>query len=179
MTESTRPPAMADVYVAVGANIDPESNILAAFDKLAERVRIVATSSFYRTPALGRPEQPPFLNGVWQVETDIGPRPLRSRVLRAVECELGRVRTEDRYAARPIDLDIAVYGDVVIDEPGLRIPDPGIRERAFLAVPLLELAPGLVLPDTGETLADLVVVRNKDLERVPKLTAMLKERLNR
>ncbi|MFW6158917.1 MAG: 2-amino-4-hydroxy-6-hydroxymethyldihydropteridine diphosphokinase [Planctomycetota bacterium] len=179
MTESTRPPATADVYVAVGANIDPESNILAAFDRLARWVRVVATSSFYRTPALGRPEQPPFLNGVWQVATDVGPRPLKSRVLRAVESELGRVRTEDRYAARPIDLDIAVYGDLVIVERGLRIPDPDIRERAFLAVPLLELAPGLVLPDTGEALADLAVVRNPELERVPKLTAVLKERLNR
>ncbi len=169
---------MADVYVAVGANIEPESSIPAAFDRLARRVRIRATSTFYRTEPLGRADQPAFLNGVWQLDTEVAPRPLKFEILRGIESELGRRRTKDRNAPRIIDLDIVLYGRMVIDEPGLHIPDPDIRERAFVAVPLLELAPGLVLPDTGERLADLPVARNNGLESAVELTRTLKERVN-
>ena len=77
-------------------------------------------------------------------------------MLRRIESELGRVRSADRYAPRTIDLDLLLYGDLVIDEPGLRIPDPDIRIRPFIAVPLLELEPGLVMPDTGEAIAGLI-----------------------
>ncbi len=169
---------MADVYVAVGANIEPESSIPAAFERLAGRVRIRATSTFYRTAPVGRTDQPPFLNGVWQLDTEVAPRPLKFEILRGIESELGRRRSKDRNAPRIIDLDIVLYDRMVIDEPGLRLPDPDIRERAFVAVPLLELAPGLALPDTGEPLADLPVVRNTDLETAVELTRILKERLN-
>jgi 2-amino-4-hydroxy-6-hydroxymethyldihydropteridine diphosphokinase len=146
-------------YIAVGSNIEPEKNIPEALERLKRYAQIKAISTFYRTLPITRPEQPSFLNGVWQIDTAGKARTLKFEILRRIEAELGRVRTEDRYAARTIDLDIALYGDAVIDEPDLHIPDPDIRRRPFIAVPLLELAPCLVLPDTGEQLSSLTTTR--------------------
>ena len=145
-----------DAFVSVGANIDPERNVVEALRLLRQSVRITGVSTFYRTKAVGRPKQQDFLNGVWKVATDIAPRSLKFDVLRDIERRLGRIRRADKYAARTIDLDVILHGDAVIDEPDLHIPDPDIRTRAFVAVPLLELAPELRLPDTGEALAKLV-----------------------
>jgi len=142
--------------VSVGANIDPERNVVEALRLLGQRVRITGVSTFYRTKAVGRPQQQDFLNGVCKVATNASPRALKFDILRDIERQLGRVRTADKYAARTIDLDVMLHADAVIDEPDLHIPDPDIRTRAFVAVPLLELAPELRLPDTGEALATLV-----------------------
>ena len=90
---------------------------------------------------------------VWHIQTAVSARALKFGILRGIETDLGHARSADKYAARPIDLDLAVYGDAVIDEPDLHVPDPDIRERPFVAVPLLGLAPNLVMPDTGEPLA--------------------------
>jgi len=143
-------------YIAVGSNIEPEQNILKGLGLLAQHVPITAVSTFYRTEALGRPEQPSFLNGACAVLTYAEPRRLKFDILRCIEDAVGRVRMADKYAPRPLDLDIALYGGIVADEDGLQIPDPDIRKRPFLAVPLLELAPEAVLPDSGERLADIV-----------------------
>jgi len=140
-------------YVAVGSNLQPEANIPAALERLLSFVRVTASSTFYRTAALRRPGDPEFLNGVWQIETPLNARALKFSVLRGIENELGRIRGVDRYAPRTLDLDLLVYGEAAINEPGLRVPDPDIRSRPFLAAPLLELSAGLVLADTGETLA--------------------------
>jgi 2-amino-4-hydroxy-6-hydroxymethyldihydropteridine diphosphokinase len=147
---------MPRVFIGVGSNIDPESSIPAALRTLGERVRIVGVSTFYRTPAVGCLDGPDFYNGVVEIETDIPPRELKFEVLRRVEDALGRVRGTDKNAPRPIDLDIAAYGDALIDEPDLVIPDPNIAKRAFLAVPLLELEPALTLPGANAKLADVV-----------------------
>lgn len=150
------PEQTVTAYIGVGSNIAPEQNIVLAIDLLKQRVAVTGCSTFYRTAPLDRPDQPVFLNGVWQIETTLTAQVLKSDVLRSIEAELGRKRTEDKYAARPIDLDVLLYGDRVIDEPDLKIPDPDIRTRSFISVPLLELDPQLVLPDTRETLASLV-----------------------
>jgi 7,8-dihydro-6-hydroxymethylpterin-pyrophosphokinase len=90
------------------------------------------------------------------------------------------VRKADKYAARTIDLDIAVYDDAVIDEPDLRIPDPDIRSRPFIAIPLLELAPKLILPDTGERLSSLAIVKGREgLDPVYDFTEELRGRSTR
>jgi len=143
-------------YLGVGSNIDPETNLIAALDRLRRVVRVTGVSTVYRTAPLGRPEQASYLNGVWRIETGLGARPLKYDVLRPLESALGRVRTADRDAARTIDLDVLLYGDLVVDEPGLKLPDPALGERVFLAVPLLELAPDLVLPGTNEPLRAVV-----------------------
>ncbi|UCD29308.1 MAG: 2-amino-4-hydroxy-6-hydroxymethyldihydropteridine diphosphokinase, partial [Planctomycetota bacterium] len=119
------------VFIAVGSNIDPEINILQALKRIKEPVKITGISTFYQTPPIERPVQQPFLNGVWRIETLMSARTLKFNCLRTIENELGRVRTEDKYAARTIDLDIIIYGDMVIDEPDLQIPDPDIYTRSF------------------------------------------------
>ena len=173
-------PTPVDAYIAVGANIEPERHILLALDRLAEEAQVLATSTFYRTSPIGRPEQPEYLNGVWHIQTTVPARTLKFGILRDIETELGRTRGADRYAARPIDLDLVVYGDATIDEPDLRIPDPDIRERPFVAAPLLELAPHLVMPDTGEPLACLPAARpSAGMEAAEDLTRQLKKRLLR
>lgn len=147
---------MVQVFLGVGSNIDPRRNLLKALEALVRRVRVTGLSSVYRTAPIDRSEQPAFLNCVWRIETAVSAFGLKFDLLMAIEEELGRVRTADRYAARTIDLDILLYGEAVIDQPDLRVPDPDIRVRPFIAVPLLELAPELVLPDTGERLSLLV-----------------------
>jgi len=162
-------------YIAVGSNIHPETNIPAALDKLMRFVRVTASSTFYRTAPLSAPGtpagkgaratggnvgatsrgDPEFLNGVWRIETGLDARALKFTVLRRIEEELGRTRGTNRYAPRTIDLDLLIYGSMAINEPDLRVPDPDIRSRPFLAVPLLQLAPDLVLADNGERLADV------------------------
>lgn len=147
---------MATVYVGVGSNIDPERNIPDAMRALRSRARITGVSAFYRTPPLGAPGDPEFFNGVVRIETDLEPSELRADVLRRIEDDLGRRRTSDPNSPRPIDLDIILYEERVSREGGIIIPAPDIRTRAFVAVPLLELAPDLVLPDDGARLKDLV-----------------------
>jgi 2-amino-4-hydroxy-6-hydroxymethyldihydropteridine diphosphokinase len=143
-------------YVSVGANIAPEKHIPIALALLAERVEVTAISTFFHSRPLRRPDQEEFLNGAVQIRTPLAPRVLKFDVLRAIEARLGRVRTADKHAARVIDLDLLLYGDAVLSEEDLTLPDPDIRQRNFIAVPLLELDATLRLPDTGERLADLV-----------------------
>jgi len=146
---------MARAFVAVGSNIDPEDNIRRAVRLLARRTRIVAVSTFYRSSPVGPPGQPAFVNGVVEIETDLHPLELKRTVLRRLEACMGRVRTEDKYAPRVIDLDLVIYGDRTADTPELTLPDPQIRTRPFLAVPLAELAPDLPLPGDGRAMREL------------------------
>ncbi|MGD9495227.1 MAG: 2-amino-4-hydroxy-6-hydroxymethyldihydropteridine diphosphokinase [Armatimonadota bacterium] len=171
---------MARVLIAVGSNIDPKRNILAAVRALGRRVRIVGVSTIYRSGPLERPGQPDFHNGAIECETDIPPRELKLGVLRGIEADLGRVRTEDKHAARTIDLDLAVYDGVSIAEPDLTIPDPEIAHRPFLAVPLAELAPDLELPGVGRTLSEIAsAFRAHGMEPLPQYTHVLREGIGR
>lgn len=145
---------MTRAYIAVGSNIQPRRHIADALERLAAQVSIEAVSAFYRTAPLDRPEQEDFLNGVLAADTGLLPRELKFETLRPIEAALGRVRTEDKYAPRTIDLDLLVYGDLVMDEPGLVLPDPEVLERVFLLWPLLEVAPDLVWPGTGRPLSE-------------------------
>jgi len=144
------------VYLGVGSNIDPERNVPRALELLRRVVTVTGASTFYQPLPRDRPEQAPFYNGAVQCQTNIPLPELKRRVLRKIEAELGRVRTTDKHAARPIDLDVLLYGDAVTCDEGGRVPDPDIGARPFLAVPLLELAPDLVLPDSRTPLQALV-----------------------
>jgi 2-amino-4-hydroxy-6-hydroxymethyldihydropteridine diphosphokinase len=145
-------------YVGLGANLgDRESTIRRAIELLAAEpaVEVVAVSSLRETDPVGYAEQPRFLNGVAAVETELGPRTLLDRLL-AVERKLGRVRDEGpRFGPRTIDLDLLLYGDEVLDEPGLTVPHPRLAERLFVLEPLYELDPELTLPD-GRAVRDLL-----------------------
>ena len=142
-------------FIAVGSNVDAERNVADALELLGRRLRIVAVSNFYRTPALGPPGRPDFLNGVVEIETDLKPRELKRSILLEIEDALGRERGDDRNAPRTIDLDLVLYGRLVSDEAGFVLPAPEILERAFVALPLLELDQNLVLPGTISPLREL------------------------
>lgn len=149
-------------------------------EALQREVDVLAVSTVFRSRPVERPEQADFLNCVFAIQTDAGARALKFEVLRAIETKLGRTRLADKHAPRTIDLDIAIYGDEVIDEPDLTVPDPDVRTRPFVAAPLLELAPELVLPDTRERLASLAVAHDRSgLIAAPSVTARLRERLKR
>ncbi len=165
-------------FIGVGANLDPEAHILQALRRLRALVRLERLSTFYRTPPLTHPAQPPFINGVVEVETDFTPHGLKYDVLREIEAELGRERGGDRYAPRPIDLDLLLYDQLVLDEDGVRLPDPEIPRRAFIAIPLCELAPALKLPDTGLPICQAAAALSTvGLTPLPDFTAALCEAL--
>jgi len=134
-------------FIGVGLNIGPEDNIREALRRLAQSTRLVSISTFYREPAIGHREQPDFYNGVVAIDTDLPPAMLKWQVLRPIEALLGRHRSADKYASRTIDLDLLVYGDSVVSSSELTLPDPDIRKRPFIAIPLSEVAPALILPD--------------------------------
>jgi 2-amino-4-hydroxy-6-hydroxymethyldihydropteridine diphosphokinase len=140
---------MPRAFIGIGSNIEPEENIREALRLLAKSARIVSISTFYREPAVDRPEEPDFYNGVVAIDTDLSPITLKWKVLRAIEAALGRRRSADKYASRTIDLDLLLYGDSVLSSNELTLPEPDVLKRAFIAVPLSEIAPELVLPGFG------------------------------
>jgi len=148
---------MKRVYVGIGSNLgDREVNIRQAVDQLAElpQTRLVRLSSLYDSDPVGGPEQPPFLNAVAMLETDLSPRQLLWN-LNLIESRLGRVRAE-RWGPRTIDLDILFYGNLVVDEPDLTLPHPEIENRAFVLIPLNELDPFLPHPRTGRVVSEML-----------------------
>jgi 2-amino-4-hydroxy-6-hydroxymethyldihydropteridine diphosphokinase len=139
-------------FVGIGSNLgEPESQIGSAVELLAaeDGIELVAVSTLRETEPVGYLDQPSFLNGAARVETELPARELLKRLL-AIESRLGRVRGEGpRFGPRTIDLDLLVYGDQTIDEPGLTVPHPRLAERRFVLEPLAELAPDLEIPGLG------------------------------
>lgn len=153
---------MAKVFVGVGSNIDPEKNIIATIKLLKASVTIIGLSTFFRTPPFGDPGAPDFINGEVMIETDIAPINLKFDVLRGIENSLGRVRTEKKCSPRTIDLDIMVYGNAIFNEPNLVIPDPEIFTRAFIATPIAELDPDLIVPGSDKCISDIAELLGTD-----------------
>jgi 2-amino-4-hydroxy-6-hydroxymethyldihydropteridine diphosphokinase len=138
-------------YVGLGANLgDREGTIERALELLRAEpaIEVVAVSRLRETDPVGYFDQPRFLNGAAAVETELSPRELLERLL-AVERALGRAREGPRFGPRTIDLDLLLYGDRVVAEPGLRVPHPRLHERQFALEPLAELDPSLVVPGAG------------------------------
>jgi 2-amino-4-hydroxy-6-hydroxymethyldihydropteridine diphosphokinase len=151
----TNPPARA--YIGLGANLgDRKTTIGRAVELLRDTpgIDVVAVSQLRETEPVGYLDQPRFLNGVAALDTQLPPRALLERLLE-VERELGRSRDGPRFGPRTIDLDVLVYGDSVVDEPGLEIPHPRLHERQFVLEPLAELDRDLVVPERGRV-ADLL-----------------------
>jgi 2-amino-4-hydroxy-6-hydroxymethyldihydropteridine diphosphokinase len=138
-------------YIGLGSNLgDRDAFLRRALDLLrAEpRIEVTAVSSVRETDPVGLVDQPRFLNAVARIETDLAPRELLDRMLGA-ERQLGRRRDGPRSGPRTIDLDLLLYGDEEVDEPGLIVPHPRLTERRFVLEPLHELDPGLVVPGRG------------------------------
>ena len=139
------------VYIGVGANLgDREATIRAALERLGtqEEIEGVRLSSLRETDPVGYADQPRFLNGAAALETRLTARELLERML-AVERDLGRTRHGPRFGPRTIDLDLLLYEDEVLEEPGLTLPHARLHERRFALEPLAELSPDLVLPGRG------------------------------
>jgi 2-amino-4-hydroxy-6-hydroxymethyldihydropteridine diphosphokinase len=142
-------------YIGLGSNLgDREETIRRALDALGRRTSVVAVSSFRETEPWGVEEQPPFLNAAAAIETELPPRELLDTLL-SIERGLGRVRSGMRYGPRTIDLDLLLYDELELDEPGLTVPHPHLHERRFALEPLAELEPALVVPGRG-TVSDLL-----------------------
>ncbi|HET6697227.1 MAG TPA: 2-amino-4-hydroxy-6-hydroxymethyldihydropteridine diphosphokinase [Gaiellaceae bacterium] len=145
-------------YVGLGSNLgDREGTIRRAVELLGEQpgIEIVAVSTLRDTDPVGYEDQPRFLNGAVALEVDLSARALLDELLE-VERELGRDRSrETRWGPRTIDLDLLLYGEETVDEPGLTVPHPRLAERQFVLEPLSELDPDLTLPD-GRAVRDLV-----------------------
>jgi 2-amino-4-hydroxy-6-hydroxymethyldihydropteridine diphosphokinase len=140
-------------YVALGSNLgDREGTLRSALEALAAEpgIDVVAVSRFYDTEPVGYVDQPRFLNGAAALETELPARALLERLL-AVELCFGRSREDvPPQGPRTLDLDLLLYGDAEIDEPGLRVPHPRLHERRFVLEPLADLDPALEVPGNGQ-----------------------------
>jgi len=148
---------MKRVYVGIGSNLgDREVNIRQAVDQLAElpQTRLVRLSSLYDSDPVGLLDQPPFLNAVAMLESDLVPRQLLWN-LNLIEHRLGRERSL-HWGPRTIDLDILFYSNLVLDEPDLVIPHPEVENRAFVLIPLNEIDPFLPHPRTGLVVSEML-----------------------
>jgi 2-amino-4-hydroxy-6-hydroxymethyldihydropteridine diphosphokinase len=137
-------------FVGIGSNLgDREAQLSQAIELLsaADAVEVTGVSQIRETEPVGPVAQGPFLNGAVRVETALAPRELLDRLL-AIERRMGRVRSE-RFGPRTIDLDLLLYGDEVVDEPGLTVPHPRLKERRFALEPLSDLDPSLTIPGSG------------------------------
>ena len=165
------PAAPVPAWVAIGGN---QGQVRATLEAAIEAIdalpgtRVLQRSSLYRTPAWGRTDQPDFINGVLAVETTLAAPDLLANLL-GNERRFGRLRDEDagRWAPRTLDLDLLLHDDQVLELPGLSLPHPRLHERAFVLVPLAEIAPGLVVPGRGRVDGLLAKVDASGIEAIP------------
>ncbi len=154
MNESdSQPDSPAKVYLALGSNIRPEHFLPLAVDELSRKFTLLALSSAWKTPAVGF-QGHDFLNAIVEIETILSPVALKFRILRPLEARLGRVRTDDKYASRTIDIDILKYDDQLLDKE--------LWKQPHLAVPMAELAPTLTNPKTGKSIRETALALSQD-----------------
>jgi len=145
------------VYLGLGSNLaDPLGQLRAAIEALQAipQTTVAAVSPFYVSDPLGPPDQPCYVNAVAALDTDLEPLALLD-ALQRIELEQGRVRKDERWGPRTLDLDILLFGERQLDEPRLTVPHYHMHARAFVLYPLADLAPQLRLPD-GRSLSELL-----------------------
>jgi len=148
---------MTRVYIALGSNLaNPLHQVQSALNALAElpQTTLIATSSLYRTPPLGPQDQPDYLNAVVALDTDLSAENLLDHTQK-IELEHGRVRKDERWGPRTLDLDILLFGDEIINTERLTVPHYDMKNRQFMLYPLAEIAPELRFP-SGESLQTVI-----------------------
>jgi 2-amino-4-hydroxy-6-hydroxymethyldihydropteridine diphosphokinase len=153
--DDDRPAPSNLALLSLGSNIEPEKNLPAAVRELSSYGRVSRISGVWESPPVGAPDQPDYLNAALLLETPLSARELKETALAAVEAGLGRVRGADRFAPRTIDIDIMYFNRERLRLGRRSIPDPEALERPFVAIPLAEIAPDYIHPETGETLAEI------------------------
>jgi len=172
-------PFLTKAYIGVGSNIDTEKNIEKSLLLLKKQVKVSKVSTFYRTRPLEEKVQNDFYNGIFEIYTDCDARKLKFTILNSVESECHRERSHDKYAPRTIDLDLLLFGDLVMREKDLYIPDPEIYNRSFIAIPLYELDRKLVMPDTHQSIYEIKkTFAPNGLRPVKTFTELLKRRIS-
>jgi 2-amino-4-hydroxy-6-hydroxymethyldihydropteridine diphosphokinase len=164
MDENT---ASTTAFIGLGANLgDPQAQVRRALLALAglPGMLLVAASSLYRSAPVGHAAQPDFVNAVARIETRLGAQALLGELL-ATEARFGRVR-QFPDAPRTLDLDLLLYGDRVIAEPGLIVPHPRMHERAFVLAPLAEIAPDIAIPGKGRAKTLLAACSDQKIEKI-------------
>ena len=155
-------------FIGLGSNmVNPSSQVrqaMQSIDQLPE-TRVLARSSLYRSAPVGYLEQPDFINAVVQVETELAPRDLLQALLE-LEQQQGRTR-EFLNSPRTLDLDVLLYDDLQHHEHGLTVPHPQMHKRAFVLLPLLEIAPECVIPGVGAAQMAMKQCGDQQLERLP------------
>ncbi|RDI99787.1 2-amino-4-hydroxy-6-hydroxymethyldihydropteridine diphosphokinase [Dyella solisilvae] len=160
---------MTEAFVALGSNLgDARAQVQEAFAALARLpdTRLLAQSPLYLTPPWGVLDQPPFVNAVARLDTTLSPHALLDALL-AIERAAGRVRDGQRWGPRILDLDVLYMDGVSLSDERLQLPHPRIGERAFVLLPLNDLAPSLELPGQGRVADLLARVDTTGLERLP------------
>lgn len=148
---------METAFLGLGSNLgDREGNLRKAIMEISRSAgKVVASSPVYETEPWGFRSEQDFLNMAVRLETDLGASELLMRLLE-IEKQLGRKRTGEQYSSRVIDIDILLYGDLIINENGLKIPHPRLHQRKFVLVPLCDIAPDAIHPVYKKSLSELL-----------------------
>ncbi|MBI1880211.1 MAG: 2-amino-4-hydroxy-6-hydroxymethyldihydropteridine diphosphokinase [Chloroflexi bacterium] len=165
-------------YLSLGSNIEPADNLKAALELLAAKTQLIAVSSVWETKPVGWADQPNFLNAAAIVETELTAEQLKREVLTPIEQSLSRVRQADKNAPRPIDIDIMLFNQQIIQLGQRHIPNPEIVERPFVAISLAEIAPDYEHPELRQTLSEIAsgfVAENEAMHLRPDVSSALKQ----
>lgn len=158
---------METVYISIGSNLgDRVQNSIRAIEGISEFAEVTAVSSFYETDPVGNEDQPPFINSVVEIKTDLSPHRLLQK-LHSLEKKLGRLR-EIKWGPRTIDLDVIFYGNLTIKDSDLIIPHPEAHKRRFVLEPMEEIAPKRIHPSLKQSISELLK-KLKDPHKVMKI----------
>lgn len=171
---------MTKAILSLGSNIEPERNILEAVTLLSKQAKIVKISTVYLTEPLDGKNQPKYYNCAIEIETEMEPQKLKREVLKPIEKGMHRKRTRDKHANRTIDIDLVLYGNNHASTKDLTIPDPEIQNRPFLAIPIFELEPDLILPEINKPIKEIADrFKSHTMTPLQSYTANLRRRIGK